>query len=60
MKTILLILVIMGMGWVYLNRDQLFTENESVYCKSWRETLEADEYAVRYGDRVKAITRGCF
>jgi hypothetical protein len=60
MKMIVIVIVIVGMGWLYLNRDQwLNSPADSSFCKEWHEQFDEDDFNLSYDDRARAVANGC-
>lgn len=50
---------VLAFAYLYLNRDALFGDDTSAYCRGWQETLSQETYSITYTDRIKALFHGC-
>lgn len=60
MKTIVIMLAVLGLGWMYLNRDTLFTSpSQSDVCAEWEGKLDDPDLNLSYQERARAVANGC-
>lgn len=60
MKTIVIVLAIVGLALLYLNRDRWFSPpQESEFCRDWHAQFDADDFNLDYNERARAVANGC-
>ncbi len=59
-RFIVTVLAIVGLGYLYLNREAFFDGKPSEYCVEYEKRLSQPEYNMSYGERARAAAHGCF
>jgi hypothetical protein len=60
MKMLVLLIVVLGLGWLYLNRDAWFEPpRDEEFCAQWHAEFDEDDFNLSYDDRARAVAKGC-
>lgn len=52
-------LVVVGLGYLYLNREAFLDGEPSTYCVDYQARIAEPEYNLSYGERARAAAHGC-